>query len=109
MINNTWMVRATAVAIGALAIPITAIGAAPSQIEDVSVKVSFSDLNIHSDAGAKTLYSRLKRASEDACNFDSYIRIGLSEYQKARACYEEALDEAVASIDSDALQEIHES
>lgn len=109
MIRNNWMVRAAVMTIGALAIPMTAVGASPSQLEDVSVKVSFSDLNIHSDAGAKALYSRLKRASEDACNFDSYIRSGLSEYQKARACYEEALDEAVASIDSDALQEIHES
>jgi UrcA family protein len=110
MIKNTWMIRATVVAIGALAIPMTAIGGAPSQIEDVSVKVSFADLNIHSDAGAKALYSRLKRASEDACGLDSFVRSsGLSEYQAARECYSEALDDAVASIDSDALQEIHES
>ena len=108
MIRNNWKIRATVVAIGALAIPMTAIGAAPSQFEDVSVKVSFADLDIHSDAGAKVLYARLKRASENACDLDSLIRSGLSGYQKAKACYDEALDKAVASIDSDALQQIHE-
>jgi UrcA family protein len=110
MIRNKWMVRTTIVAMSALAIPMAAIGATPSQFEDVSVKVSFADLNIQSDAGAKVLYSRLKRASEDACDLDSYARSsGLSEYQKARECYEQALEDAVASIDSDALQQIHES
>ena len=109
MIRDKLIVRATAIAISVLAIPMTAIGASPSQFEDVSVKVSFADLDIHTDAGAKALYSRLKRASEVACDVDSYMRSGLSVYQKARACYEEALDDAVASINSDALQQIHKS
>lgn len=108
MIRNKYMVRAAAVAIGALAIPVAAIGATPSQFEDVTIKVSFADLNINSDAGAKVLYSRLKRASENACDLDSYISSGLNEYRKAKACYEAALDEAVAGIDSDALQQMHE-
>ena len=108
MIRNKLMVRATVFAIGVLALPMTAIGAAPSQFEDVSVKVSFADLDIHSDAGAKVLYSRLKRASEDACDLSSLAVRGLSERQKAKACYREALDTAVSSIESDALQQIHE-
>ena len=107
MIRNKWMVRAAVLAVGALAIPVTAIGAAPSQFESVSVKVSYADLDIHSDKGAKVLYSRLKRASQKACSLDPYLKSGLNERQKAKVCYEAALDAAVARIDSSALQQIH--
>ena len=107
MIRNKWLVRAAVLAVGALAIPVTAIGAAPSQFKSVSVKVSYADLDIHSDKGARVLYSRLKTASQQACNLNLYIKTSLNERQRARTCYEEALDAAVARVDSSALQQIH--
>ena len=107
MTKNRWMVRAGVVALVAIAAPATAYSAAPSQIENVSVKVSYADLDIHSEAGAKVLYSRLKRASKQACSLDPYLEGGLSERSKAKACYRDALDKAVTSIDSQSLHDIH--
>ena len=107
MINNRWIVRASAVALVAMAVPTAAYSAAPSQFEDVSVIVSYSDLDIHSEAGAKELYVRLKRASKQACNVDFYMQSALGDLSKAKACYRDALDKAVASVDSDSLTDIH--
>ena len=107
MIRNRWMVRAGVLALVAMAVPATAYSAAPSQFESVSIKVSYSDLDINSADGAKVLYGRLKRASQKACNLDPYLQGGLSERSKAKACYREALDKAVASIDSESLHDIH--
>ena len=105
MINNRWMVRTGVLALAMIAAP--AFSATPSQFKDVSVKVSYADLDIHSEAGAKVLYSRLKRASKQACNYESYPQSGLGEVRKAKACYRDALDEAVAGIDSKSLHDIH--
>ena len=88
----------------------TAIAATPSQLESGAISVSFADLNIQNTAGAKVLYSRLQHASESVCNLKSYRELGsLSRLAKARACYVEKLDKAVANIDSAALQAIHSS
>ena len=100
MIRNRWMVRAAVLALVAIVAPATAYAASPSQLETVSVKVSYSDLNIHSAAGAQVLYGRLKRASKQACNLDPASTAGLSERSRAKACYRDTLDKAVAGIDS---------
>ena len=107
MINIRWMVRAGVLVMVAIAAPATAYAAAPSQFENTSVKVSYSDLDIQTEAGAKVLYARLKRASRQACGFEPYKRFGLGELSKAKACYREALDKAVTSIDSDSLRGMH--
>ena len=88
----------------------TAIAASPSQFEDSAISVSFADLNIQNSAGAKVLYSRLQQASESVCNVESFTELGsLSRLAEAQACYTETLNEAVAKIDSAALQVIHSS
>ncbi len=94
----------------ALGITLPAIGsaAAPSQFEDVSVRVSYADLNIESEAGAKVLYSRLKHASEKACNVGSYLEdFSVSRAFEAKTCYRNALAKAVENIGSDALTRMH--
>lgn len=91
-----------------IAISAPAFAAAPSQIDDVSVKVSYSDLNIQSEAGARVLYVRLKRASEEVCGIQPHIMNGsLARTMKARRCFQETLDASVEKIDSEALNEIH--
>mgnify|MGYP001813056303 CR=1 FL=1 len=95
----------------ALGLTAPAIGSAatPSHFEDVSVRVSFADLNIHSQAGAKVLYARLKRASEEVCGLDFYtINRSLTQKRIARACYLAALEASVEKVDSDALSEMHD-
>ena len=92
----------------AMVLPPAALAAAPSQFEDVSVRVSYADLNIESEAGAKVLYSRLKHASEKACNVGSYLEdFSVSRAFEAKTCYRNALAKAVENIGSDALTRMH--
>lgn len=93
-----------------LAAPLAAMGATPTHLEDAAVKVSYADLNIENKAGAKILYARLQRASQEVCGIGSHDLVrSLTESRKARACYDEALTAAVKKIDSAALKEIHSS
>ena len=100
---------AAIVAMG-LALPLAGMAAAPSHIDDAAVKVSYSDLNINNEAGAKVLYSRLQRASQEVCGVGSHnIVRSLTETKKARACYEKALTAAIEKLDSELLTVIHDS
>ena len=95
-------------AAAAITIPAVGLAAAPTQFGDVSVKVSYADLDIDSKAGAKVLYTRLKRASEEVCGIQSHVINGsLAATSKARTCFRETLEATVEKIDSDALSEIH--
>lgn len=89
------------------AIPAIATAAAPTQIDDTSIKVSYADLNIESEAGASVLYLRLRRASEEVCGIRVHEINGSLVNSKARACFREALEAAVDKVDSDALKKIH--
>ena len=91
-----------------LASPAAVLAAAPSQIENVSTTVNFSDLNLNSEAGAKALYRRLQRASREVCGVESLKTVGsVSRLQRSNSCYREALSKAVADIDNDNLTRIH--
>ena len=101
------MILAGALAIG-LTTPTIGVAASPDQLDASSVRVSYGDLNIHSKAGAKVLYSRLKNAAEEACSIESHVRFSsLRTVQKTRVCYQEALASAVERIESDELSKIH--
>ena len=100
----------SAAAVITISLPLSASAATPSQFEDVSVKVSYKDLNLDSEAGAQSLYSRLKHASKRACNVRSRTVTGsLRAVAEAKRCYNETLEAAVRQIDNDALTRIHES
>ena len=99
------LLRAAALA---MALPAVSMAAVPSQFEVVSVKVSHQGLDIRSKAGAKVLYRRLKVAAKQACDVMPYSTIrSLSVLGESRACYKQALSNAVAKIDSDALARLH--
>ena len=95
-------------ATAAIAAPAAGFAAAPTHLSDVSVKVSYADLDIESKAGASVLYSRLKRASEEVCGIKPHVINGsLADTLKARTCFRETLEASVDKIDSDALTAIH--
>ena len=97
------------IAVG-IALPVAASAGKPGHAEDTSIKVSYEDLNINSEAGARVLYSRLKRASEKACNVEPLSEHGsIERVRAAKLCYHEVLSGAVENIDSDALRRIHAS
>ncbi len=83
--------------------------AAPGYESDAEeIKVSFADLNIEREAGAKVLYRRLQNAAENACGVDSLHVLGsVHRLATARDCYRDTLDELVTEIDSAALKKIH--
>ena len=85
------------------------IAAGPAHASDADeIKVSFADLNIDREAGAKVLYRRLQSAAEDACGVDSLHVLGsISRVAAARECYREKLDGLVTQIDSAPLKKIH--
>ena len=98
----------SALAFATFALP--AAAASPSQFDDTRISVSFADLNIDNEVGARTLYGRLQQASASVCNMESFRELGsLAAVAKAEACYNETLDKAVAKIGSTTLSKIHSS
>ena len=95
-------------AVAAVATPLTGLAASPNQIDD-AITVKFADINVHSAAGAKTLYSRLQNASEKACGVESYTAVrSLPSLAEARACYADTLSAMVERFDSNELDRLHQ-
>ena len=94
----------------ALGLPSLSLAASPAQIENGAIKVGYGDLNITTEAGAKKLYVRLQRASEQACEVRSFREFGsIDLYNKSQVCYSETLAAVVKRVDSDMLTRIHTS
>ena len=76
--------------------------------QDGNVAVSYKDLNLESEQGARVLYRRLQNASKDVCGVTHWnIAVAVGRITKARQCYSDALSNAVAEIDNDDLTRIH--
>ena len=90
-----------------LFLSVASLAAAPDQFKQTEVIVEYYDLDIHSDKGAKTLYSRLQRASRKACALRGRGISSLREVADAKRCYSESLSAAVEQIDSKALKRLH--
>ena len=87
------------------------VSAAHQSFDDSTgkLRVSYSDLDLSSDAGVTVLYGRLQQASELACDTGSLHQKGsLQAARQAEACYEEVLTNLVSKVDNDRLTAIHE-
>jgi UrcA family protein len=94
----------------ALGAPAIASADATSELQGKSVKVSYADLNMGKQEGAKTLYRRLQQASKQACDVRSLQQEGsLKRLGEAKQCYNDALSEAVEELDNELLTKIHNS
>ena len=71
-----------------------------------AVTVTYGDLNIDTQSGARTLYARLGHAAERACG-GKPPQMDLPRYQRFEVCYDEALDRAVQKVDKPQLQALH--
>ena len=75
-----------------------------------AVKVSYTDLNLEKEAGAKALYRRLQQASKQACGVVSLKSAGsVKTMSDMKACYRTTLAAAVEEVDNSELTRIHES
>jgi UrcA family protein len=100
----------TVVAIVAISAPAIASTSADDGLKGQSVKVSYADLNLQKEAGAKALYRRLQQASKKACGVESYPLSGsLKEKAESMRCYRNSLTSSVAKVNSALLTDIHES
>ncbi len=98
------------VVVVALGAPAIASAGNMNELEDVSVKVSYADLNVENERGAQALYRRLKQASKQACDYRGLNITGsVGRVLETRRCYREALSAAVEKIDNEMVTNIHNS
>lgn len=98
----------TAVAIFAISAPAAASLGTDNDLNS-AVRVSYADLNLENAAGAQVLYSRLQRASKQACGVESYKNAGsISVKADMQRCYRNTLATSIEKIDSEELTKIHE-
>lgn len=76
--------------------------AAADPFERNAIKVSYADLNLSSEAGAKSLLARIKTASKQVCGPRPSSRDVRQSFHY-QACYQDSLSQAVAAIDSPVL------
>ena len=94
----------------ALGAPTVASADAKSDLKGVSLKVSYADLNLEKEEGAKALYRRLQQASKQACDHRGLKIAGtVSRMVDAQRCYREALSAAVEKVDNELVTQIHNS
>ena len=79
--------------------------AEPADGEIPTVAVAYADLDLTSDAGVKTLYRRLQVAAKQVCNV--YTGHEIWRAMDRRACYRQALSDAVAKINVEMLSVLH--
>jgi len=78
--------------------------------ESGALRVSYSDLNLGSDAGISTLYARLQSATKRACDAGSSHQVrSLKAISSAKACYTRVLSKLVAKVGNEKLAAVHES
>ncbi len=98
----------TAVAIFAISAPAAASLGTDKDLENSAIRVSYADLNLDNEAGAQVLYSRLQRASRQACGVESYKNAGsIGIKADMQRCYRSTLAASVEKIDSEKLTKIH--
>ena len=82
--------------------PARAASAGP---EVPSIAVQYGDLDLTSDAGIKTLYRRLQVAAKQVCS--AFAGLDIKDVIQRRACYKEALSDAVTKVDLERLTVLH--
>jgi UrcA family protein len=94
-------------ALAAIACGSTRVSAADGYVSH-SVKVSYADLNLSSEAGAATLYQRIRSAARNVCSPEPGER-PLERYRDWKQCYETAINNAVGKVNSPLLSALHGS
>jgi UrcA family protein len=85
-----------------------AVCSAQALADDIVIsakRVSYGDLNLDTEAGAKMLYRRLRQAAGEVCtsfeNTDAVLRASWS------ACYQNAMNSAVAFVNKPRVTVLH--
>jgi len=79
--------------------------AAGAHAEEGIMRVKVGDLNVHSDAGARTAFKRINNAARNFCGPLQGYSPG---YQaEVRACRKEMTDKAVSKLDAPLVTALH--
>jgi UrcA family protein len=101
--STAFILAATVVALACAASAGRALADQPG--EALSKKVTYGDLDLESQQGAKALYARLRFAAREVCvPFES---IELSRQRVWRNCVDNALDSAVAQVNKTRVTALH--
>lgn len=100
-LNNRVLVGAIGLSLTTAAMAFGASAPANAKpYDEVKVEVRYGDLDLTSDAGASAMYSRLHRASIEACGGAIEIVAGLGQRGRMRQCRAKALGTAIADLRS---------
>jgi UrcA family protein len=102
--NRIHSLMATAL-LGVLASAFTALPAAADGIEPLQVTVKYGDLNVSHPQGAAVLYGRIRAAAAVVCA--PFDRSGLSAKLRRDACVDNAVADAVTSVNEPALLAVY--
>ena len=102
------LVKGVIATVAVIAFSLPAIASA-DELAGRSEKVSYADLDVEKEAGAKSLYRRLQQASKRVCGVESIKNAGsIRQVSLAQECYRETLDSAVAKLDNATLTNLHQ-
>ena len=87
----------------------TAQMAAAEPVNKQGAPVSYADLDLRSEAGARTLLVRITKAAKSACGELTHSALLPREGAHHRVCVTEAVDAAVARVDSPVLAALYKS
>ncbi len=73
----------------------------------VSLSVNYVKADLQDAASAEALYHRIQRAARKVCQQPNAREV--DRYRLYKACYDRAVDTAVASVDATALTAVHHS
>ena len=86
----------------ALTLFVVTANATDARYVEKSQVVAFDDLDLNRDAGAATLYGRLRNAAKEVCQPD-VDRYYISAWAGYGRCVDETIANAVAKVDNKAL------
>jgi len=97
----------TALAAGLVGSVMGAAYAATPGTASASVRVAYSDLNLHSDQGNKELYARIVSAARTVCAADQVDIRDLNALAIERSCEQQAVSSAVNQVHSPKLAAVY--
>ena len=90
----------------ALVSALAVLGASPALADEAvrSVKVSYADLDLNTQAGAATLYGRLRGAARQLCGYEGTTFTDQAIWNE---CVKRAVGDAVAKVNSPQLTALY--
>ena len=82
-----------------------AVSASPASASTSSVTVRYVELDLSRSAGAQVLYNRIQQAALEVCN--GFVGPFSEMHTRASPCYKDAVENAVAQVNSPQLSAIH--